>query len=154
MFNYQRKAVTSYSVPSWLSEPGKVLLKWFVKNLKYEPDMAEVELLEANPQYAYIKYPNGRESTVSLRHLAPIGRKDNFNSQTFNNTFERQLETPIIEDQPVNQIITSNEQIDIENDRTVDKEVTQSPNLDVEQNIPLRRSTRIRKPPVKLDLWT
>ena len=114
--------------------------------------MAEVELLEANPQYAYIKYPNGRESTVSLRHLAPIGRKDNFNSQTFNNTFERQLETPIIEDQPVNQIITSNEQIDIENDRTVDKEVTQSPNLDVEQNIPLRRSTRIRKQPVKLDL--
>ena len=73
--------------------------------------MAEVELLEANPQYAYIKYPNGRESTVSLRHLAPIGRKGNFNSQTFNNTFERQLETPKIEDQPVNQIITSNDKL-------------------------------------------
>ena len=47
-------------------------------------------------------YPNGRQSTVSLRHLPLIERKDNFNSQNFNNTFERQLETPIIEDQPVN----------------------------------------------------
>ena len=39
MFNYQRKSATGYSVPSWLSEPGKVLLKRFVKNSKYEPDV-------------------------------------------------------------------------------------------------------------------
>ena len=71
-------------------------------------------------------YPNGRQSTVSLRHLPLIERKDNFNSQNFNNTFERQLETPIIEDQPVNQIITSNEQVDIENDRALDKEASES----------------------------
>ena len=89
MFNYQRKSATGYFLPSWLSEPGKVLLKQFVKNSKYEPDVTEVELLEANAQYAYIKYPNDRESTVSLRHLAPIERKNNFNSQNFNNTFER-----------------------------------------------------------------
>ena len=104
-----------------LSEPGKVLLKQFGKNLKY--DVTEVELLEANPQYAYLKYPNDRESTVSLRHLAPIERKDNFNSQNFNNTFKRQLETPIIAYQPVNQIITSNEHVDIENDRILDKKL-------------------------------
>ena len=89
MFNYQRKSATVYFLPSWLSEPGKVLLKQFVKNSKYEPDVTEVELLEANAQYAYIKYPNDRESTVSLRHLAPIERKNNFNSQNFNNTSER-----------------------------------------------------------------
>ena len=76
LFNYQRKSATGYSVPTWLSEPGKVLLKRFVKNSKYDPDLIEVELLEANPQYAYIKYPNGRESTVSLRHLAPIERNE------------------------------------------------------------------------------
>ena len=95
-------------------------------------------------------YPNGRQSTVSLRHLPLIERKDNFNSHNFNNTFERQLETPIIEDQPVNQIITSNKQVDIENDRTLDKEASESTNLDVEQNIPLQDSTWIRKPAVKL----
>ena len=53
--NYQRKSVTGYSVPSWLSEPGKVTLKQFLKNLKYESDVTEVELLEGNSQYAYIK---------------------------------------------------------------------------------------------------
>ena len=72
----ERKSATGYSVPTWLSEPGKVLLKRFVKNSKYDPDVIEVELLEANPQYAYIKYHNGRESTVSLRHLAPIERNE------------------------------------------------------------------------------
>ena len=128
----------------------KVLLKQFVKNSKY--DVTEVELLEANPKYAYLKYPNGRESTVSLRHLPLIERQDNFNSQNFNNTFKRQPETPTIADQPVNQIITSNEQVDIESDRTLDKEASESTNLDVEQNIPLQYSTHIRKPPVKLDL--
>ena len=34
LFSYQRKSATGYSVPTWLSEPGKVLLKWFVKNSK------------------------------------------------------------------------------------------------------------------------
>ena len=107
-------------VSNWSFLLLKVLLKQFVKNPKY--DVTEVELLEANPKYAYLKYPNGRESTVSLRHLPLIERQDNFNSQNFNNTFKRQLETPIIADQPVNQIITSNEQ-DIENDRILDKKL-------------------------------
>ena len=46
-------------------------------------------------------------------------------------------------EQPVNQIITSNEQVDIENNRTLDKEASESSNLVVEQNIPLRCSTHI-----------
>ena len=32
-----------------------------------------MELLEANPQYAYIHYPDGRETTVSIRQIAPPG---------------------------------------------------------------------------------
>ena len=136
MFNYQRKSATGYSVPSWLSEPGKVLLKRFVKNSKYEPDVTEVELLEANPQYVHIKYPNGRESTVSLRHLAPIERNDN--SKNNNNIFEKQIEIPIVEHLPV-----SDERINIENNEPIDKETFENINTCVEQNIPLRRSTRI-----------
>ena len=31
----------------------------------------EVVLLEANPQYAHIRFTNGRESTVSVSDLAP-----------------------------------------------------------------------------------
>ena len=43
-----------------------------MRQSKYEPLVDQVHLLEANPQYAHIRYPNGRESTVSLRHLAPV----------------------------------------------------------------------------------
>ena len=68
--------VSNGLLPTWLNEPRKVLVKRFVKNSKYEPNVTEVELLEVNSEYAYIKYPNGRESTVSLRHLAPIERND------------------------------------------------------------------------------
>jgi len=32
-----------------------------------------VELLETTPSYAYTRYPNGREDTVSLKDLAPFG---------------------------------------------------------------------------------
>ena len=33
--------------------------------------LKKVELLEANPNYAHIRHENGRESTVSLRDIAP-----------------------------------------------------------------------------------
>ena len=32
----------------------------------------KVELLQANPQYTHIRYADGRETTVSIRHLAPL----------------------------------------------------------------------------------
>ena len=33
-----------------------------------------MELLEANPNYAHVRYPDGRKTTVSIRHLAPKGQ--------------------------------------------------------------------------------
>jgi hypothetical protein len=72
LFNYQRRSSTGRSIPTWLSNPGsKVLLKRAVRTSKYDPLVEEVELIQANPDYAYIKYPDGRDSTVSLRRLAP-----------------------------------------------------------------------------------
>ena len=43
------------------------------RNSKYEPLVDEVELIEANPQYAHIRLADGKESTVSIRDLAPRG---------------------------------------------------------------------------------
>ena len=37
--------------------------------------MQEVELIEANPQYAHVRYPNGREDTVATKYLAPAGER-------------------------------------------------------------------------------
>jgi len=76
LFSFQRRPSTGTSVPSWLSSPGPVLLKRHARSSKYEPLVDEVDLLEANPQYAHILHPDGRESTVSLHDLAPRGDID------------------------------------------------------------------------------
>ena len=73
MFNFQRKSGTGTALPTWLLVPGPVLLRRFIRHSKQEPLVDEVELLEANPQYAFIRYKDGRESTVSIKDLAPTG---------------------------------------------------------------------------------
>ncbi|KAG8334372.1 hypothetical protein J6590_108547 [Homalodisca vitripennis] len=75
MFIHPRRSTKGTSLPAWLLQPGPVLTRRNVRSSKYEPLVDEVELVEANPQYALICYPNGRESTVSLKHLAPRGDK-------------------------------------------------------------------------------
>ena len=74
MFSYQRRSVSGCSLPSWLLQPGEVLLKRFGRSSKYEPGVDVVELLEATPNYAHVKFPNGREDTVALKNLAPYPR--------------------------------------------------------------------------------
>jgi len=56
-----------------LAYPGTVFMKRPVRQSKYEPMVEKVELLDANPEYAHVRLPDGRETTVSVRHLAPAG---------------------------------------------------------------------------------
>ena len=60
-------------VPTWLSSPGQVLLGRHAPQSNYEPLVEEVELLEANPQFAHVRFPSGKETTVSVRDLPPSG---------------------------------------------------------------------------------
>jgi len=71
MFNFTRRSSSGHSLPSWLCEQGTVLLRRHVRHSKTEPLVDEVELLQANPNYAHVRYADGRETTVSTRHLAP-----------------------------------------------------------------------------------
>ena len=71
--SFPRRSSSGTSIPTWLMSPGPVLLKNFDRSSKHDSLVEEVELLETNPTYAHIKYPNGRESTVSIQHLAPLG---------------------------------------------------------------------------------
>jgi transposase InsO family protein len=73
LMNFSRRSAAGSSIPSWLCTPGPVLLRRHVRHNKTDPLVDEVELLQANPQYAHVRYPDGRETTVSLRHLAPAG---------------------------------------------------------------------------------
>ena len=68
-FNFPHRSSQGSSVPSWLT-PGPVFLRRFVCSNKNDDLVDEVELTDVNPTYANIHYPDGCESTVSLKDLA------------------------------------------------------------------------------------
>ena len=73
MFSFARRSTAGNSLPTWLLTPGPVLMKKNVRTSKFDPLVDEVELISANPQYAFVRLQNGKETTGSLRQLAPIG---------------------------------------------------------------------------------
>ena len=94
------------SLPSWLMSPGPMLLKRLVRNNKTNPYVDQVKLLNSNLTYASIKYPSGRESTVSVRDLAPCPETEipsEFSTMEPNNS------TPVVPIQEED--ITSNEDV-------------------------------------------
>ena len=81
-FNFQRRSCSGTSLPTWLTNSDKVFVRRFVRNSKSEPLVDEVEVVNVNPTYADVRYPSGREATVSIRDLAPIPQL--VNNDTFN----------------------------------------------------------------------
>ena len=59
-----------YHAPIWMTEPGPVYVRKHVRD-KYYPVVEEINLLNANPNYAIVRSPEGREVTVSARDIAP-----------------------------------------------------------------------------------
>ena len=47
------------------------MLREFLRNHKNEDLVEEVQILDANPQYANIRYRDGRKSSVSSSDLSP-----------------------------------------------------------------------------------
>ena len=141
-FAFQRRSSAGCSLPAWLSNPGKVLRKRHVRQSKYEPLVEEVELIEANPNYAYIRNANGKESTVSLRDLAPRGSNvESVESQVSNSDTELFK----LNEHGSNDVL----------DNMLEVDVTSELNLDEVTDVPVpqvRRSGRIRKPVDRLDL--
>ena len=76
LFKFPRKTSLGNSLPSWLLNPGTVLLKNYYRTSKYEPIVNEVELIDANPHFAKIRYQDGSEANVSIKDLAPAGGGD------------------------------------------------------------------------------
>lgn len=60
-FIFQRRSSFGSSLPSWLQHPGPALLMRFVRTSKSDPYVDQVQLIDANPTYAYVEYPDGRE---------------------------------------------------------------------------------------------
>lgn len=144
-FNFYRKSCCGFSLPSWLTEPGPVLLRNFVRNSKNDDLVRKVKLTEANPSFARVQFPDGRESTVSLRDLAPYPVQD-----------QELLENEINVDN------SFNERSSLELDNSIcDSSVANSPEPAAEDindvgNVtdtpqPVRRSSRTNKgvPPIR-----
>ncbi|KRX75491.1 Retrovirus-related Pol polyprotein from transposon 17.6 [Trichinella sp. T6] len=119
---FSRRSTSGRSIPACLLDSKCALLKKHVRNSKTDPLVEEVRLLEVNPTYAYVRFPDGRESSVSTRHLAPAGSSD---------AEEAQQEVTAGDDCPEN-----SEPLLQEN----------------EEKTTLRRSQRIHRPPQRLDL--
>ena len=73
--SFPRRSATGHSLPSWLTDNQKVLMKRHARRSKFEPYCDEVDLVSVNPTHAQVKLPCGREMTVSLRDLAPLPQK-------------------------------------------------------------------------------
>ena len=75
-FVFARRSPSGVDLPDWLANPGRVLLRRFVRANKSDPLVDEVELVSSNPSYAHIKYGDGRQSTVSTKDLTPCNRHE------------------------------------------------------------------------------
>ncbi|KAL7637910.1 UNVERIFIED_CONTAM: hypothetical protein RMT77_011523 [Armadillidium vulgare] len=146
LFSFPRKTSLGLSIPSWLVEPGSVLLKKYVR-CKDDPLVEEVQLLEANPQFAHVRFPNGREDTVSIRDLAPAPAPAP-ESESLRNSSDKST-------------ISSNENLPVEiPHHNVTEEIGESndePAQDTSESTPnlcpeVRRSTRTRRPVNRLNL--
>ena len=70
-FRFPRRSSSGASISTWMVEPGAVILKPHVCPNKVDPLVDEVELLQANPHYAFARYPDGTETMVSTKHVVP-----------------------------------------------------------------------------------
>ena len=122
------------SLLSWVITPGTVLLKKFVRN-KSDPLCEEVDLLDANPKSALIRFQDGRETTISTSDLAPAGRcvhcPDSYESID-DTTADVEPPVPVALPSESSQ---NSEEIDMPLDSVGDRPPA------------LRRSSRMRRPP-------
>ena len=84
LFSHQRRSASGNSIPTWLTTQEKVLLKRHVRKSKYDPLVDEVDLIDVNPEYAHVRLSDGKESTVSVRDLAPCGIISDNNTEQVN----------------------------------------------------------------------
>ncbi|OOY45015.1 hypothetical protein BOV93_13695, partial [Solemya velum gill symbiont] len=120
--------------------------------------MDEVELLEANDQYAHVKLAGGQERTVSTQDLAPPGTHDTLSSPIPKviTTDDRMDQTPYTIGPHGNEITESSDIVSVETARnqsvtnqtdgiirTDELNLNDSKSVDTVNQSELRRSTRV-----------
>ena len=129
-FSFTRRSPNGKSLPAWLTSPGPVFLRKFVRSHKNDDLVEEVELTDVNPTYARVRFADGRESNVSIRDLAPCPRSPNKACQPEKD--HQTLESAGESGQAVNdgEVLLTNDT------RPEDQEA---------EKLPVRRSTRVTR---------
>jgi len=149
LFHFKRRSTFGVSVPTWLSVPGPVLLRRLGRSSKYDRVVEEVDLVHATPNYAVVRFPSGKESTVSLKDIAPAGSSPENNSGEIEPPLQLSndvhLPETYAEDGPDADDVAAGP--NASDAITPDEDGQTKPVAkDTEHNVPLRRSSRLRKP--------
>ena len=150
-FGFERRSMLGKSLSSWLLQKGPVLLLRFVRN-KDEPLFDEVDLLDANPSFTHIRFPDGRESTVSTTDLAPCPRTTASEpSSELTNNLPATGTTVEVENaqKPLEQTDKHN----LESITQLDNEPLQNDSANI-SNSGIRRSRRIRQKDMEIPYLT
>lgn len=137
-------------MPTWLTNAKSVLLKRHVRGSKYEPLVETVDLLEVNPNYAHVRFNNGREMKVSLHHLSPLGdRQSSLEAES-----DPEMENQQLQNAPLESNLSDPQPSRIENSILEDSVPTtplsddrQKRSAEEDKVLGLRRSTRVRRSP-------
>ena len=147
-FGFSRRSSAGASIPTWLATPGPVYIKRQVRTSKMDPLVDEVELLQANPHFAHVHYPDGRETTVATKHIAPKGHME---------VVETLPAPERIPEEAENLPLDTHVSVmpDVEPSSAPEPEPEPQPELTPVHNAepaPVCRSQRVRRPGVRLDL--
>jgi len=126
-------------LPFWLTTPGKVLLRKFVRS-KHEPVCVEVEILDANRRSPLVRFLE-RKTAVSKSDLEPAG--DPTPKPVSNTVVGSKESGHEAVDDSFNKS-SSGEEGTVEANKSCSDMKTPSENLDKQ---PVTHSSRIRRPP-------
>jgi len=137
------------------------LLKKHVRLSKYDPLVEQVELVHATPHYAHVRFPSGREATVSTRDIAPVGDSaatpasnvdchspavSQGSSPAPRSGPDPGVEAAVEDGGQVNESSESGDGVMPDPSHDVSESLSRPP-----EQLPLRRSTRQRKPVERYD---
>ena len=151
-FCFQRRLALGISAPSWFNSSSTVLVRRHHRSSKYEPVVEEADFIHATPQYAFIRFKNGHESTVSLRNTAPLPDSEESISSNTSNDSVTNVETNDETSAKENNKETDTETVTEKSfDAEMVAESSNSNSIDVQDEATsLQRSCRIRKKPNRL----
>ena len=149
-------------MPTWLCTPAAVYLKRHVRTSKYDLIADKVNLLHAAPNYVVVRLPSGRETTVSLRDIAPCTNSETSDPTVYNGDLvdesaftDRSVDVPRnLNDVPnavdIDVGIEPNSQTNVQEQFIPGVETNIPPNDEpisshTESTQSLRRSSRVRK---------